>query len=73
MAWIPLPELGAALLDRYGVPSPGYQATHRAISRGLLKPERMGGRLFFKTEDLPQIAKVLGIEAPAKKRRASAA
>ena len=41
---IPLPELGAALMERYGAPSPGYQHVHRMISKGLLTPERMGGR-----------------------------
>jgi hypothetical protein len=62
---IPLPELGAALMERYGAPSPGYQHVHRMISKGLLTPERMGGRLFFKTTDLPTIARVLGV-VPAK-------
>ena len=43
----------------FGVPSPGYQPTHRLISRGLLVPLRIGGRLFFKSEDLPKIAAAL--------------
>jgi hypothetical protein len=68
---IPLPELGHAIMARYGVPSPGYQHVHRAISKGILTPERLGGRLFFKTEDLPKIARVLGIavEKPARRTR----
>jgi hypothetical protein len=64
---IPMPELGRAIMERFGVPSPGYQYTHRMISRGLLVPERIGGRLFFRQNDLPQIAAVLGIATvPAK-------
>ena len=63
---IPLPELGAALMERYGVPSPGYQHVHRMISKGLLTPERLGGRLFFKRADLPTIARALSIVVPAK-------
>ena len=73
---IPLPELGRALMERYGVPSPGYQHVHRMVCKGLLMPERLGGRLFFKAEDLPQIAKVLGIAVPPAKgpaRRATRA
>lgn len=66
MNLIPLVELGHALVERYGAPSPGYQHVHRMISKGLLKPERLGGRLFFKTEDLPMIAEALGIAVPVK-------
>lgn len=60
-------------MTRYGVPSPGYQYVHRMISRGLLTPERMGGRLFFKSEDLPAIAKALGISVKGPARKASRA
>jgi hypothetical protein len=72
---IPMTELGHALMERYGVPSPGYQTVHRLISRGLLKPERIAGRLLFKTSDLPTIARVLGITAPepARPRRSTRA
>jgi hypothetical protein len=71
---VPMPELGHALMERYGMPSPGYQHVHRMISKGLLVPERLVGRLFFKVEDLPTIAAKLGI-VPAKKpaRRAARA
>jgi hypothetical protein len=41
---IPLPELGAALMAAYGTPSPGYQYVHRMITKGVLTPERLGGR-----------------------------
>ena len=70
---VPLPELGRALMERFGVPSPGYHAVHRAICKGILKPERLGGRYFFKPEDLPMVAAVLGIAVPVKgsARRAS--
>lgn len=64
---IPLPELGHALMTRFGMPSPGYQHVHRMISKGLLTPERLGGRLFFRSEDLPAIARALGITVPVKK------
>lgn len=63
---IPLVGVGHALMERYGVPSPGYQRMHRLISTGLLKPERIGDRLFFKSTDLPAIAAALGIAVPAK-------
>ena len=73
--FIPLPELGHALMTRYGAPSPGYQYVHRMISKGLLTPERLGGRLFFKDEDLPKVAAALGIavKEPARPRRATRA
>ena len=61
----PLPRLPAKLREMTGKPGPGYRKCYTMALDGLLPTETMNGRLYVRDADLPAIAALFGLAAPA--------
>lgn len=59
---IPHSRLAGELFTRYGQRGPGYHCTYKMIASGLIPAEYRGGRIFVKRADVPEIARILGID-----------